>query len=74
MPLIKWLQGNAATTSENKKSEIISRTLNVVTDIQAWTDTLVYVMSDRGRKVMVGLRAAARTWQAPTSEQDSCKP
>lgn len=58
-PFIKWLQDNAATIRKNHKAEIGSRTLHAVIGIYASTEIFIHVMSDRGRKVVVGFKAAA---------------
>lgn len=58
-PFIKWLEENAATIRKNHKREIGSRTLHVVIGIYASTDIFIHVMSDRGKKVVVGFKASA---------------
>lgn len=58
-PFIKWLEENAATIRKNHKRELGSRTLHAVIGIYASTDIFIHVMSDRGRKVVVGFKAAA---------------
>lgn len=58
-PFIKWIEDNAATIRKNHKTEIGSRTLHAVIGIYASTDIFIHVMSDRGRKVVVGFKAAA---------------
>lgn len=58
-PFIKWLQDNAAMIRKNHKSEVGSRTLHAVIGIYASTDIFIHVMSDRGKKVVVGFKATA---------------
>lgn len=58
-PFIKWLEENAATIRKNNKRETGSRTLHVVIGIYASTDIFIHVMSDRGKKVVVGFKASA---------------
>lgn len=57
-PFIKWLEENAAKIRKNHKTENGSRTLHAVIGIYASTDILINVMSDRGKKVVVGFKAA----------------
>ncbi|KAI3390519.1 hypothetical protein diail_9286 [Diaporthe ilicicola] len=58
-PFMKWLEENASKIRKNHKSEIGSRPLHAVIGIYASTDIFIHVMSERGKKVVVGFKAAA---------------